>query len=82
MHFNDTEKIMDIEHKHFDPPTFNNPEELWCSVCDRDLVISDKPETGKFFSICGHVYDHNTKSVKEDWPCVIFAICHHCLENE
>jgi hypothetical protein len=55
--------------------------EFYCKICDSNKVHSDKPESGKFFSVFGHTWDPKTQNVTEDYEQVIFAVCPECIKG-
>lgn len=60
---------------------FIKDEEFYCSVCDSNKVDANKKETGKFFSTpSGHLWSADAQKTKEDYACVIFAVCNICLQ--
>lgn len=69
----------DIKMSFISTPKFNKEESFWCSECDEVLVSSEKPETGKFFALNGHVWDKG--EVLGEWPRVCFALCPDCLKQ-
>ena len=61
------------------------PQSFWCTECDHKMVDSDRPETGKFFQVGGHVrkcrFQSHRPDTTEDHEIVIFAICTECLNK-
>ena len=56
--------------------TTMKPQNFWCSVCDLNIVDSEKPETGDFYEIHGH--QRGTENEIGDYHSVLFAICPDC----
>lgn len=70
-------------------------QEFWCNICDYNQVDSDKPESGHWFQVGGHVRQKATlKSLKGqdksrhdsddtgDYENVIFAVCMECYNKK
>lgn len=54
---------------------------FWCNQCDRNPVDSDKPETGSFFVIFGHIYDRETRQYNGEYTGTMFAVCSDCAKD-
>lgn len=58
-------------------------EEFWCHDCDGRKVNGKNPETGRFFSVFGHIrrYDSQKKKMilTAEYEQVVFALCPDCL---
>lgn len=52
--------------------------EFWCNVCDRNVVDSEKPETGDFFLQYGHAFNSDSRAYDGEYIGVMFAICNEC----
>ena len=50
--------------------------ELWCNICDMNLVDSGDQSTGKFFVVGGHKVFPN--HILDQYGNVIFSICSDC----
>jgi len=51
---------------------------LWCHVCDAKVIDSEKPESGKFYQVTGHIVDFRKKEVTDEYTTVAFAVCPSC----
>lgn len=60
------------------------PQEFWCDVCDNVIVKSAEPNTGKFFSRHGHVWNgiNHSTPMSEDYLIVVWAVCSDCLRRK
>jgi hypothetical protein len=56
-------------------------QQFWCKKCDRVSVDSEKPETGSFFNVFGHMWDRETKEYDGEYVGVMFAVCTGCLNT-
>lgn len=61
-----------------EPHTPRTPQRFWCNRCDQQTVDSEKPETGNFYVIFGHVYNLETRDYDGEYNGVMFAICPKC----
>lgn len=60
---------------------FLKGEKFWCNYCDAHRVDSDKPETGTFYGVFGHIskFDRTKQQqVTEDYEQVVWAVCTEC----
>lgn len=55
--------------------------QFWCSQCDANKVSTDKPETGKFFMLHGHIYQPCVADVVGEYEPILLALCTSCLEG-
>jgi hypothetical protein len=54
------------------PSDINIPHKWFCEVCDSNVVVSDKPDSGKFYRVYGR------KSDADDWHSIVLAVCNEC----
>ena len=67
-----------LKSREYQPSTH---QEFWCEHCDGYVVDSQKPESGKFFTVGGHSYSSKTKDYDDMYGHIMFALCSHCLES-
>ena len=52
------------------------PLSYWCEECDNQVVQSEHPETGTFFTVTGTVIND-----KGAYHVVVFALCPECISE-
>jgi hypothetical protein len=69
---------MKLDFETYEPP---KPARFWCKRCDDKVVDSQKPETGKFFTIDGHTYNSKTNNYDGNYDVLMFAVCNSCINS-
>ena len=68
---------MKIDLEPFEPRT---RQIHWCYQCDQNQVDSAVPETGRFFTLAGHIFNPVSREYDGDYCNVLFSVCSQCLD--